>query len=142
MLTYEMIRVISLLKRIGSASRVLTQEDKVLADRLCLMGLVRSVSQNGRESGCYELTKPLKQISLCDVLRFTGGEVRLSFNEDKEIYDRYGEAGRRLGVTNYMVCRFLAEINLTEVVFPDSSLNKDNEVPMHKESLNRETHKI
>lgn len=138
MLTQEMIRVITLLKRISNGLDVTvgimcsedeTSKNVVLLGRLCDAGLIRTVVPNG--SGivchCYELTRPLRQITLCDVLRITNGEIHLCFDGGKDIYDRYGSAGRRLGVANYVTCHFLSDINLAEIVLPDSLLSISNE---------------
>ena len=127
MLTQKMIRVISLLKQVSNSCPTLADEDTVWLESLCRAGLVCHTDENADTPNHYVLAKPLRQISLCEVLRVAGGEVVLSFDEEKEIYDRYGAAGRRLGVTNYMACRFLSEINLTEVVLPDSPLGEKNE---------------
>ena len=127
MLTQKMIRVISLLKQVSNSCSAIADEDVVWLERLCRADLVYRTSGGTNTSCRYALTKPLRQISLCDVLRVAGGEVVLSFDDQKEIYDRYGAAGRRLGVTNYMACRFLSEINLAEVVVPDSPSGENNE---------------
>ena len=120
MLTQKMIRVISLLKQVSNSCSAIADEDAVWLESLCRAGLLYRTGGGTNTSCRYALTKPLQQINLCDVLRVAGGEVILSFDEEKEIYDRYGAAGRRLGVTNYMACRFLSEINLAEVVLPDA----------------------
>jgi len=78
------------------------------------------MNEQGVFCGRYELTRPLRQITLCDVLRLTNGEIHLCFEGGKDIYDRYGSAGRRLGVANYVTCHLLSEINLAEVVLPDA----------------------
>lgn len=130
MLTCEMIRAISLLKQISNGLDVTTDtkngEDEfpmnaTLLDRLCRIGLIRVAPQDAGKSLRYELTKELREISLCDILRVSGGEVRLSFDDEKEIYDRYGTAGQQLGVTNYMVCRFLSQIKLSDISLPTDS---------------------
>jgi hypothetical protein len=120
MLTQKMIRVISLLKQVSNSCPAIADEDAVWLESLCRAGLVHRTDEDTDTLSHYALTKPLRQISLCDVLRVAGGEVVLSFDDQKEIYDRYGAAGQRLGVTNYMACRFLSEINLAEVVLPDA----------------------
>ncbi len=131
MLTYKMIRVITLLKQISNGSEIIfdaedSADDEsgnaILLDRLCSAGLIRAATENeqGVFCGRYELTRPLWQITLCDVLRLTNGEIHLCFEGGKDIYDRYGSAGRRLGVANYVTCHFLSEINLAEVVLPDA----------------------
>ncbi len=120
MLTQKMIRVISLLKQVSNSSTAIADEDAVWLESLCRAGLICRMGE-GENTFChYALIKPLQQITLCDVLRVAGGEVILSFDDQKDIYDRYGAAGQRLGVTNYMACRFLSEINLAEVVLPDA----------------------
>lgn len=120
MLTQKMIRVISLLKQVSNSCLAMADEDSVWLEGLCRAGLVCRTGEGDNSPCRYTLVKPLRQISLCEVLRVAGGEVVLSFDEEKEIYDRYGAAGQRLGVTNYMACRFLSEINLAEVVLPDA----------------------
>ncbi|WP_319504056.1 hypothetical protein [Bacteroides graminisolvens] len=130
MLTCEMIRVISLLKQISNGLDATTDTkngkdellmDATLLDRLCRVGLIRVASQDADKPLRYELTKELREISLCDILRVSGGEVRLSFDDEKEIYDRYGAAGQQLGVTNYMACRFLSQIKLSDISLPTDS---------------------
>jgi DNA-binding IscR family transcriptional regulator len=126
-----MIRVITLLKQISNGSEIIfdaedSADDEsgnaILLDRLCSAGLIRAATENeqGVFCGRYELTRPLRQITLCDVLRLTNGEIHLCFEGGKDIYDRYGSAGRRLGVANYVTCHLLSEINLAEVVLPDA----------------------
>lgn len=132
MLTQKMIRVITLLKQIDGFPQVLCAEDAVLLDDFCRAGLVHRMGDNESTSCRYALIKPLRQINLCDVLRIVGGEVLLSLDDEKEIYECYGSAGRRLGVINYMTCRFLSDINLAEVVLPDSSLGERNEEQKNK----------
>lgn len=132
MLTQKMIRVISLLKQVSNSCPAIADEDVVWLESLCRAGLVCHTGEGESASCSYVLAKPLRQISLCEVLRVAGGEVVLSFDEEKEIYDRYGAAGRRLGVTNYMACRFLSEINLAEVVLPDAPLGERNEEQQNK----------
>ena len=127
MLTQKMIRVISLLKQVSNSCPSLADEDVVWLDSLCRAGLVCRTGEGDNAPCRYTLTKPLRQISLCEVLRVAGGEVVLSFDEEKEIYDRYGSAGRRLGVTNYMACRFLSDINLSEVLLPDADSGDQKE---------------
>ncbi len=120
MLTQKMIRVINLLKQVSNSCPTIADEDTVWLESLCRAGLVCHTDEDADTPCHYALAKPLRQISLCEVLRVAGGEVVLSFDEEKEIYDRYGAAGQRLGVTNYMACRFLSDINLAEVVLPDA----------------------
>ena len=127
MLTQKMIRVISLLKQVSNSCPAIADEDAVWLESLCRAGLVYRTSGGTNTSCRYALTKPLQQINLCEVLRVAGGEVVLSFDDQKEIYDRYGAAGQRLGVTNYMACRFLSDINLAEVVVSDSPSGENNE---------------
>lgn len=130
MLTCEMIRVISLLKQISNGFDVTTDtkngEDEflmntTLLDSLWRAGLIRIASQDAGIAIRYELTKELREINLCDILRVSGGEVRLSFDDEKEIYDRYGAAGQQLGVTNYMACHFLSQIKLSDISLPADS---------------------
>lgn len=143
MLTYKMIRVITLLKQISNGSEIIfdaedSADDEsgnaILLDRLCSAGLIRAATENeqGVFCGRYELTRPLRQITLCDVLRLTNGEIHLCFEGGKDIYDRYGSAGRRLGVANYVTCHFLSDINLAEIVLPDSPLGERNEEQKNK----------
>ena len=132
MLTQKMIRVISLLKQVSNSCSAIADEDAVWLESLCRAGLVHRTGEGENASCRYALTKPLQQISLCEVLRVAGGEVVLSFDDQKEIYDRYGAAGQRLGVTNYMACRFLSDINLAEVVVPDSPSGENNEEQKNK----------
>lgn len=143
MLTYKILRVISLLKQISNASEITPDarndadelpDSAILLDQLLSSGLIRVVSKDDARRACcqYELTKSLREITLCDVLRVTGGEIRLCFDDEKDIYDRYGAVGQRLGVVNYMTCRLLSDINLTEIVLPNSASGISNEEQKNK----------
>lgn len=132
MLTREMKNVISLLKEIAymqghpvrEQSLPETSRTKVrkLLDCLCREGLLRIMGGTGCDPlyYCYALCYPLQEITLCDLLRVTGGTIHLSVDDTKEIYEDYGMAGRRLGVMNDMACHFLSQINLTEIILPQA----------------------
>ena len=132
MLTQKMIRVINLLKQVSNPCPTIADEDTVWLESLCRAGLVCHTDEDADTPCHYALAKPLRQISLCEVLRVAGGEGVLSFDEEKDIYDRYGSAGRRLGVANYVTCHLLSDINLAEVVLPDSPLGERNEEQKNK----------
>lgn len=131
MFTWEIKEAISLLKEIEymqgrpirgqslpEASRTKVRK---LLDCLCREGLLRVMDRTGCDPLYfrYTLCHPLQEITLCDILRVTGGTIHLSVGDTKEIYENYGMAGRRLGVMNDMACHFLSEINLTEIVLPE-----------------------
>ncbi len=139
MLTREIKETISLLKEIEyiqdspvreqslpAASRIKVRK---LLDCLCREGLLRIIDGTGRDPLYfhYALCYPLREITLCDILRVTGGTIHLSVDDTKEIYEDYGMAGRRLGVMNDMACHFLSQINLTEIVLPEASIDMSSE---------------
>ncbi|WP_319505840.1 hypothetical protein [Bacteroides graminisolvens] len=139
MLTNEITKVISLLKHISYVQNVSEKIDfsrnefvgefePVLLDQLCMAGLLRKSEKekNGSIRYLYELSRPLQQISICDIIQVTGGNIKLCFDDEIEIYDRYGMAGHRLGVANFMTCHFLSEINLAEIVLPDEWLGGED----------------
>jgi len=132
MLTREIKETIALLKEIAymqgcpareqSLPEVSRTKVRKLLDSLCRAGLLRIMDGTGCDPlyFCYALCHPLREITLCDILRVTGGIIHLSVDDTKEIYEDYGMAGRRLGVMNDMACHFLSQINLTEIVLPDA----------------------
>ena len=139
MFTWEIKEAISLLKEIEymqgrpirgqSLPEAFRTKVRKLLDCLCREGLLRVMDGTGCDPLYfrYTLCHPLQKITLCDILRVTGGTIHLSVGDTKEIYENYGMAGRRLGVMNDMVCHFLSEINLTEIVLPEASVDMSPE---------------
>ena len=92
-----------------------------LLECLCRKELLRVIDATNCDSLYfrYALCKPLQETTIFDILRATNGSIYLSIDDMKEAYDSYGIAGRRLGVMNDMVCYFLSQINLTEIILPN-----------------------
>jgi len=130
MLSLEVIKAVSLLKDIHygiSATRSrrehpLSEADmRRLLEKFLSSGLVRLKPNRIPDMRLcsYELCYPLYQISLCDILVVTGGGLELSVEDNEDIYNNYGLAGRRLGVLNQMACRCLSDIHLTDVLLSE-----------------------
>ena len=62
----------------------------------------------------YTLCRPLRDISLLDVLQATDGHLDCNTPATEEFYSRYGKVAQKLGVINYMTRRYLSEIRLTD----------------------------
>lgn len=130
MLTYEVKEAILLLKRIEyGQGRLVTEQMLPEASRIFIRGVLKRLGDSGLlrivdDAGAdplnfrYALRRPLSGITLCDILRITGGYIHLSMDDEK-MSDDYGLVGRRLNVVNDMACRLLSEIRLVEIVLPE-----------------------
>jgi hypothetical protein len=88
-------------------------------------GLLRVVDSAGDDllGFRYALSRPLGEITLYDVLLVTGGYLCFPKNAPVDFSVQYGPAGQRLNVLESMAYRFLSEIPVVEVVFPDKWQN-------------------
>ncbi len=151
MLTREIKEVISLLKEIAymqgypireqSFPEAFRTKVRELLECLCREGLLRVMDGIGCDPLYfrYALCYPLQEITLCDILRVTGGVIYLSVDDTKEIYETYGMAGRRLGVMNDMACYFLSQINLAEITLPQEDLTEMSPGEVIHTSIEEET---
>lgn len=92
------------------------QEPIELINKLVLGGLLRLLP--GRDAGSmysYELTRPLHQISLLELLEATGEHLNCNHPTQEEFYTRFGRAALRLGVVNHMTRLYLNDISLVEL---------------------------
>ncbi len=136
MLTIEMEEAIRLLKEIHYTNGYVVRECSLpetsrarvceLLNRLCCEGLLYIIDDSDSDpvNFRYALNRPLSEITLCSLLHVTGGMMRFSC-DDKEIYDTYGIAGRKLGVANYMVCHLLSQISIVEIILPEKWRGSD-----------------
>ncbi|WP_321480855.1 hypothetical protein [uncultured Bacteroides sp.] len=72
---------------------------------------------DGKDSSLssYELSKPLFQITLLDLLMATGEGILPVFQNKESIYENYGTAACRLGVLNEVTCEMLGKIHITDI---------------------------
>jgi hypothetical protein len=66
----------------------------------------------------YSLVRPISEITLSSLLHVTGGMMCV-VSDEKEIYEDYGIAGRKLSVANYMVRHLLSQISIAEIILPE-----------------------
>lgn len=130
MLTEEMTELIFLLKEISYMQGYAVREQSLpepfrsqareQLERLLCHQLLRVVVSCPSDSlfSCYALSRPLKEITLYDLLVVCGGHLHLSLNDSTDLSVEYGPVGRRLGVLVSMLCRFMSEISVVEVVLP------------------------
>ncbi len=87
-----------------------------LIDKLESAGLVRQIPNRVRGSiYSYELARPLRQISLLNLLEATGEHLNCNHPTREEFYSRYGRVAQRLGVINHMTRLYLDDISLAEL---------------------------
>lgn len=94
----------------------LTAEDlKKILNGLETRGLVRHLSE-GEESSLssYVLCRPLRQITLLEVLEATGEPVHVDYPLPESNYFYHGPAAQKMGVASHMARLFLADIKLTD----------------------------
>lgn len=87
-----------------------------LINKLVSGGLLRLLPD--RDAGSiysYELTRPLHQISLLDLLEATDEHLNCNHPTREEFYTRFGRAALRLGVVNHMTRLYLDDISLVEL---------------------------
>lgn len=71
----------------------------------------------GQPAGClssYELTRPLSDVTLLDVLEATDEHLNCNHPTSEVFYSRYGHVACKLGVVNHMTRLYLSEIKLTD----------------------------
>jgi len=135
MLTLEMKELIFLLKEVSytqgyaereqslsESSRQLVRE---LLERLPESELLRVVTSCPSDSllSRYELSRPLQEITLCDILRATGGFLELPPMDLSRLQsDQYGLAGRRLDVLGGMIRRALSEISVADIILREDEV--------------------
>lgn len=126
MLSLEVIKAIGILKDINysldeaennTLNSLLDMDTRVLLEKFCKSGLVRLKADNCIGSGLdsYELSQPLNQISLCDILIITGEGFKITVENTEDIYASYGAIGRRLEILNQLSCYYLSQIHLTDI---------------------------
>ena len=126
MLSLEVIKAIGILKDINysldeaennTLNPLLDMDTRVLLEKFCESGLVRLRADNCTDSGLdsYELSQPLNQISLCDILIITGEGFKITVENTENIYTCYGVVGRRLEILNQLACYYLSQIHLTDI---------------------------
>lgn len=62
----------------------------------------------------YQLCRPLKDVSLLDVLEATGEHLNCNCPTTEDFYARYGRVAPKLGVVNHMTRLYLSEIKLID----------------------------
>lgn len=98
-----------------------------LLNRLECAGLIRLLPDKQRgELVSYDLTRPLTNISLLDVLNAINEHLDYSIEATEQMYQQYGIAARKLGVVNYVIRRCLSDIKLidlpTRIAYPHDDL--------------------
>lgn len=92
------------------------EEPVELINKLVSGGLLRLLPGGDADSiYSYELTRPLHQISLLDLLEATGEHLNCNHPTREEFYSRFGRAALRLGVVNHMTRLYLNDISLVEL---------------------------
>jgi DNA-binding IscR family transcriptional regulator len=128
--TISLLKEISYMQGYALCERSLPESSRGQARELlgCLWrsGLLRIVESSGDDLLCfrYALSRPLQDITLYDVLRVTGGYLRLYTEPDECLNESCGIVGHRLSVMNDMACRFFSEIRLVEVILPEGRYDK------------------
>ena len=66
------------------------------------------------DSTTYELIRPLKDISLLNVLEATGEHINCNYPAKEEMYLRFHNVAPRLGVLNQITRTYLSQIKLID----------------------------
>jgi DNA-binding IscR family transcriptional regulator len=62
----------------------------------------------------YELCRPLRELSLLEVIEATGEPINCKYPTPESFYSRHGRVAQKMGVANHMVRLFLNDIKLCD----------------------------
>ena len=122
MLTQQTQEAIAILHDIAGHQALAVEKEHITPDELAVMlaRLERHKIVNripgapvDKETS-YQLCRPLKDISLLDVLEATGEHLNCNHPTTEVFYSRYGRVASKLGVVNHMTRLYLSEIKLID----------------------------
>ena len=117
MLTQQTQKAIAILHDIAGHQALAVEKEHITPDELAVM-LARLERHKivSRIPGAPvdELCRPLKDISLLDVLEATGEHLNCNHPTTEVFYSRYGRVASKLGVVNHMTRLYLSEIKLID----------------------------
>lgn len=123
MLTIQTQAAISILHAVASMQKA-TPMDKLFTVNIVseLLGKLEAgkiikpiAGKNKRKVASYELTRPMSEISLLDILEATGEHLNCNHPNNEEFYMRYTNAAQKLGVINQMTRLYLENIKLNDL---------------------------
>lgn len=122
MLTKHTQAAIALLQDIAvgndlqSANFLLSKEDlSKLLGQLEAGGVIhRLPDKEERTLSSYKLCRPLRELSLLDVLQAIDDPIHCNQPTPETYYSLYGMAAKKIGVFNQMARMFLSEIKMTD----------------------------
>lgn len=123
MLTIRTQVAISILHAITSGQNAMPMNDILsinivseLLEQLEVGGIVRHIPNKDKVlMNSYELTRPVTEISLLDILEATREHLNCNHPTTEEFYTRYANAAKKLGVVNHMTRLYLEEIKLMDL---------------------------
>lgn len=123
MLTIQTQAAISILHAVASMQKA-TPMDKLFTVNIVseLLGKLEAgkiikpiAGKNKRKVASYELTRPMSEISLLDILEATGEHLNCNHPNNEEFYMCYTNAAQKLGIINQMTRLYLGNIKLNDL---------------------------
>lgn len=99
-----------------SANFLLSEEDlSKLLGQLEAGGVIRHLpDKEERTLSSYKLCRPLREISLLEVLHAIDEPIHCNQPTPETYYSLYGMAAKKIGVLNQIACMFLSEVKMTD----------------------------